>query len=95
MWLCVPNFTIVDTLKQASHVAPGVTLERVKSRLAEVRGHLVEHPLDFLIEETVCSSVPMQRHSCTYRSVGSLGQCRLARTQPRTSRVHLSDKCSF
>jgi hypothetical protein len=92
---CVANPTVVDTLKQASHVAPGVTLERVKSRLAEVRGHLVEHPLDFLIEETVRSSVPMQFHPCTDRSVGSLGQCRLAGTEPRTSRVHLSDKCAF
>lgn len=74
MWLCVANSTIVDTLKQASHVAPGVTLDKLKSQLADVRGHLVEHPLDFLIEETVRSTVPMEYPSYTDRSVGSLGQ---------------------
>ncbi|CCA77742.1 related to phospholipase D [Serendipita indica DSM 11827] len=34
------------------HLAPGQSLERVKQRLSEVRGHVVECPLDFLIEET-------------------------------------------
>ncbi|KAG9057927.1 hypothetical protein FS842_002929 [Serendipita sp. 407] len=34
------------------HLAPGQSLEHVKKRLCEVRGHLVEAPLDFLIEET-------------------------------------------
>lgn len=94
MWLCVVNLTIIDTSKQACHVAPGVTLERVKSRLADVRGHLVEHPLDFLIEETV-RSMPMGCRPRAYRFVGPLGQRRLDRTQPRTSCLHLNDKCTF
>lgn len=91
MCLWVVNTAVVDTLKQACHVAPGVTLERVRSRLAEVRGHLVEHPLDFLIEETV-RGMSMERRSYPYRSIGSLGQRRLARIQPRPSCVHLSSK---
>lgn len=33
------------------HVVPGINLQRVKSRLSEVRGALVECPMDFLIEE--------------------------------------------
>lgn len=33
------------------HLAPGQSLERVRQRLSEVRGHLVEAPLEFLIEE--------------------------------------------
>ncbi|KAF5368099.1 hypothetical protein D9758_004381 [Tetrapyrgos nigripes] len=36
---------------RTGHVVPDVTLERVKSRLAEVKGALVECPLDFLIDE--------------------------------------------
>lgn len=72
-----------------------MTLEKVKSQLADVRGHLVEHPLDFLIEETVRSSLFMEYHSWTNGSVGSLGQCRLAGTQPHTSCVRLSDKYVF
>jgi len=71
MWWCVVNPTTFDTSKQACHVAPGVTLESVKSRLADVRGHLVEHPLDFLIEETV-RSMPMECRSSPYRFVGPL-----------------------
>jgi hypothetical protein len=92
MLLHVVNSTIINTSKQVGHVAPGVTLERVKSRLAEVRGHLVEHPLDFLIEEKVCN-VSMEIHSCAYSSIGPLGEHRLARTQPYTPCVHLSDTC--
>lgn len=33
------------------HVAPDVPLERVKDRLSQVKGALVEAPLDFLIDE--------------------------------------------
>jgi len=33
------------------HVVPGVPLQRVKERLSEVRGHVVEAPLDFLIDD--------------------------------------------
>jgi len=33
------------------HVRPGVDIKRVKSRLSEVKGALVECPLDFLIED--------------------------------------------
>lgn len=31
---------------------PDIPIERVKDRLGQVKGHLVEAPLDFLIEET-------------------------------------------
>ncbi|EJT97673.1 phospholipase D [Dacryopinax primogenitus] len=34
------------------HVAPDVTLEQLKTRLSQVRGHVVDCPLDFLIEES-------------------------------------------
>lgn len=37
---------------RVGHLAPGQDLERVRQRLSEVRGHLVEAPLDFLIKET-------------------------------------------
>jgi len=33
------------------HVVPEVPLQRVKDRLSEVRGHLVEAPIDFLIDD--------------------------------------------
>ncbi len=33
------------------HLAPGQSLEQVKKKLSEVRGHVVDCPLDFLIEE--------------------------------------------
>jgi phospholipase D1/2 len=33
------------------HVVPDMPLQRVKQRLSEVRGHLVEAPIDFLIED--------------------------------------------
>ncbi|KAL5521881.1 hypothetical protein ACEPAF_1725 [Sanghuangporus sanghuang] len=33
------------------HVVPGISLERAKERLSEVRGALVDSPLDFLIDE--------------------------------------------
>lgn len=33
------------------HVAPGITVQRLKQRLNEVKGALVECPLDFLIDE--------------------------------------------
>ncbi|KIY47816.1 phospholipase D/nuclease [Fistulina hepatica ATCC 64428] len=36
---------------KTGHVVSGIGLDRVKSRLAEVRGHLVECPMDFLIDE--------------------------------------------
>jgi len=36
---------------KVGHVAPDITLKRVKDRLALVRGSLVEAPLDFLIDE--------------------------------------------
>ncbi|KAJ8689244.1 hypothetical protein PTI98_013285 [Pleurotus ostreatus] len=36
---------------KTGHVVPGIPLERVKARLNEVRGALVECPLDFLIDE--------------------------------------------
>ncbi|EIM84706.1 phospholipase D/nuclease [Stereum hirsutum FP-91666 SS1] len=36
---------------KTGHVAPDVPLERVKARLADVRGALVEAPIDFLIDE--------------------------------------------
>ncbi|KAL5513890.1 hypothetical protein ACEPAG_2651 [Sanghuangporus baumii] len=36
---------------KVGHVAPGISLERVKDRLSEVRGALVDSPLDFLIDE--------------------------------------------
>ncbi|KIM30587.1 hypothetical protein M408DRAFT_7620 [Serendipita vermifera MAFF 305830] len=37
---------------RVGHLAPGQSLERVRQRLSEVRGHLVEAPLEFLIKET-------------------------------------------
>ncbi|KXN92484.1 Phospholipase D1 [Leucoagaricus sp. SymC.cos] len=43
---------------KTGHVAPGVTLERVKDRLSQVKGALVEAPLDFLIEESDFVSGP-------------------------------------
>ncbi|KZO92207.1 phospholipase D [Calocera viscosa TUFC12733] len=33
------------------HVAPDVTLDQIKTRLSQVRGHVVDSPLNFLIEE--------------------------------------------
>ncbi|KAL0948426.1 hypothetical protein HGRIS_011005 [Hohenbuehelia grisea] len=36
---------------KTGHVVPGIPLDRVKSRLNEVKGALVESPLDFLIDE--------------------------------------------
>uniref|UniRef100_A0A0W0EW24 Phospholipase n=1 Tax=Moniliophthora roreri TaxID=221103 RepID=A0A0W0EW24_MONRR len=36
---------------KTGHVVPGISLERVKSRLSEVKGALVECPMDFLIDE--------------------------------------------
>jgi len=33
------------------HVVPDMPLQRVKDRLSEVRGHLVEAPIDFLIDD--------------------------------------------
>ncbi|KAF8063199.1 hypothetical protein FPV67DRAFT_1672236 [Lyophyllum atratum] len=36
---------------KTGHVIPGVTLERLKTRLSQVRGALVECPLDFLIDD--------------------------------------------
>lgn len=43
---------------KTGHVAPGVTLDRVKERLSQVRGALVEAPLDFLIDEKEFVSGP-------------------------------------
>lgn len=36
---------------KTNHVVPDIPLDRIKSRLAEVRGAIVEAPLDFLIDE--------------------------------------------
>jgi len=36
---------------KTGHVAPGIPLQRVKERLAQVKGSLVEAPLDFLIDD--------------------------------------------
>ncbi|TEB25730.1 phospholipase D, partial [Coprinellus micaceus] len=47
-WAAYDNF--VPKVK-AGHVIPDVTLDRLKKRLNEVRGSLVECPLDFLIDE--------------------------------------------
>ncbi|KAA1473211.1 phospholipase D/nuclease [Dentipellis sp. KUC8613] len=42
--------TYVPKVK-TGHVVPGIPLERVKDRLARVKGALVEAPLDFLIDQ--------------------------------------------
>jgi phospholipase D1/2 len=47
-WKAYENY--VPKVK-AGHVVPGIPLDRVKNRLSEVRGALVECPLDFLIDE--------------------------------------------
>ncbi|KAK7436200.1 hypothetical protein VKT23_019277 [Stygiomarasmius scandens] len=47
-WKAYENY--VPKVK-TGHVIPGIPLERVKSRLAEVKGALVECPIDFLIDE--------------------------------------------
>ncbi|THU96802.1 phospholipase D/nuclease [Dendrothele bispora CBS 962.96] len=47
-WKAYENY--VPKVK-TGHVVPGIPLERVKSRLAEVKGALVECPIDFLIDE--------------------------------------------
>ncbi|KAK7028554.1 phospholipase [Favolaschia claudopus] len=47
-WKAYENY--VPKVK-TGHVVPDVPLERVKKRLAEVKGSLVEAPLDFLIDE--------------------------------------------
>ncbi|KAJ6510983.1 hypothetical protein C8R45DRAFT_965797 [Mycena sanguinolenta] len=47
-WKAYENY--VPKVK-TGHVVPGVPLDRVKKQLAEVRGALVECPLDFLIDE--------------------------------------------
>ncbi|TFK38573.1 phospholipase D [Crucibulum laeve] len=36
---------------KTGHVVPGISLDRVKNRLSQVKGALVECPLDFLIED--------------------------------------------
>ncbi|KAF5376461.1 hypothetical protein D9615_008601 [Tricholomella constricta] len=36
---------------KAGHVIPGISLDRLKTRLSQVRGALVECPLDFLIDD--------------------------------------------
>ncbi|KAK2462177.1 hypothetical protein APHAL10511_005809 [Amanita phalloides] len=43
---------------KTGHVVPGVTLERLKQRLSQVRGALVECPLDFLIDDRGLVSGP-------------------------------------
>ncbi|KAF8622038.1 hypothetical protein AX15_007323 [Amanita polypyramis BW_CC] len=43
---------------KTGHVVPGISLERVKQRLNQVRGSLVECPLDFLIDEKGLVSGP-------------------------------------
>ncbi|KAG6884869.1 hypothetical protein C0992_005680 [Termitomyces sp. T32_za158] len=47
-WAAYDNY--VPKVK-TGHVVPGIDLQRVKDRLAGVRGALVECPLDFLIDE--------------------------------------------
>ncbi|KAJ7610187.1 hypothetical protein FB45DRAFT_337033 [Roridomyces roridus] len=47
-WKAYDNY--VPKVK-TGHVAPGVPLQRVKNRLAEVKGALVEAPIDFLMDE--------------------------------------------
>ncbi|KAG5341907.1 hypothetical protein C0989_007067 [Termitomyces sp. Mn162] len=47
-WAAYDNY--VPKVK-TGHVVPGIDLERLKGRLAGVRGALVECPLDFLIDE--------------------------------------------
>ncbi|KAK7030848.1 hypothetical protein VNI00_013956 [Paramarasmius palmivorus] len=47
-WKAYDNY--VPKVK-TGHVVPGISLERVKQRLAEVRGALVECPMDFLIDD--------------------------------------------
>ncbi|TFK21685.1 phospholipase D [Coprinopsis marcescibilis] len=48
-WQAYDNY--VPKVK-TGHVVPGVTLERLKKRLDQVKGALVECPIDFLIDET-------------------------------------------
>ncbi|KAK0243927.1 phospholipase D [Armillaria nabsnona] len=43
---------------KTGHVIPGITLDRLKSRLSEVKGALVECPLDFLIDDKEFVSGP-------------------------------------
>ncbi|KAF9002203.1 phospholipase D [Cyathus striatus] len=43
---------------KTGHVVPGISLERVKDRLGQVKGALVECPLDFLIEDKAFVSGP-------------------------------------
>ncbi|KAJ7932951.1 hypothetical protein B0H13DRAFT_1953904 [Mycena leptocephala] len=47
-WKAYDNY--VPKVK-TGHLVPGIPLERVKKQLAEIRGALVECPLDFLIDE--------------------------------------------
>ncbi|KAJ2931072.1 hypothetical protein H1R20_g6021, partial [Candolleomyces eurysporus] len=47
-WSAYDNY--VPKVK-TGHVVPGVTLDRLKQRLSQVKGALVEAPLDFLIDE--------------------------------------------
>ncbi|KAJ6535117.1 hypothetical protein B0H19DRAFT_1185017 [Mycena capillaripes] len=47
-WKAYDNY--VPKVK-TGHVVPGIPLERVKKQLAEIKGALVECPLDFLIDE--------------------------------------------
>ncbi|KAF9448692.1 phospholipase D/nuclease [Macrolepiota fuliginosa MF-IS2] len=47
-WQAYDNY--VPKIK-TGHVAPGVPLDRAKDKLSQVKGALVEAPLDFLIEE--------------------------------------------
>jgi len=44
---------------KTGHTAPGVTLPRVKERLAQVKGALVDCPIDFLIDEKDFVEGPM------------------------------------
>ncbi|KAF9557909.1 phospholipase D/nuclease [Agrocybe pediades] len=50
----VRNWAAYDNYRpkvKTGHLVPGIPLERVKNRLSQVRGALVECPLDFLIED--------------------------------------------
>jgi len=41
---------------KAGHVAPEFTAAQIKDKMSQIRGHLVEGAIDFLIEETSITS---------------------------------------
>ncbi|KAG5640697.1 hypothetical protein DXG03_007490 [Asterophora parasitica] len=46
---------------KSGHVIPGMSLDRVKNRLSEIHGSLVECPLDFLIDDKTFVTGPKWR----------------------------------